>query len=73
MLSLAPIINAQDKAQLPDSIQDSEAFFLFLANSVEDEGELITPLDLEEMDIKGKYPEEIENKQAHSQRQEEAL
>jgi len=44
-------LKAEDQTMTSVSMEDPEAFFLFLANSIEDHGELITPLDIEEHDI----------------------
>jgi hypothetical protein len=44
-------LKADDQALIAMSINDPEAFFMFLAHSIEDHGELITPLDIEELEI----------------------
>lgn len=44
-------LKAEDQKITAISIGDPEAFFLFLASSTEEHGELITPLDIEDLDI----------------------
>tara|TARA_R110001592_G_scaffold25598_1_gene97096 strand:- start:8258 stop:8479 length:222 start_codon:yes stop_codon:yes gene_type:complete len=44
-------LKADDQTMTSFSMEDPEAFFLFLANSIEDHGELTTPLDIEELNI----------------------
>ena len=61
-------IQADDQAIIASSMEDPEAFFMFLANSIEDNGELITPLDIEELDIKKL---DISEAEEHETNQEE--
>jgi hypothetical protein len=53
MLNMAFLgqLKADDQTLQNLSIEDAEAFFLFIANSIEEHGELITPLDIEELNI----------------------
>jgi hypothetical protein len=44
-------LKAEDQSMIALSMEDPEAFFMFLADSIEEHGELITPLDIEELDI----------------------
>ncbi|MFT6907502.1 MAG: hypothetical protein ACJAS1_004186 [Oleiphilaceae bacterium] len=44
-------LKAEDQSMITLSMEDPEAFFMFLADSIEEHGELITPLDIEELDI----------------------
>tara|TARA_R110001592_G_scaffold65716_1_gene201707 strand:+ start:20022 stop:20237 length:216 start_codon:yes stop_codon:yes gene_type:complete len=70
MLSLAFItqLKADDQTMPALSITDPEAFFMFLANSVEERGELITPLDIEELEA-----EELDINDQLNSKQEETI
>ncbi len=45
------------------SMNDPEAFFLFLANSIDEHGELITPIDIEEYELDTEQTIESESEQ----------
>ncbi len=42
-------VQAGDQVQAASVISDPEAFFMFLADSIEDQGQLFTPIDIEEL------------------------
>jgi len=58
MVSFTHVPGAMAENQAPT---DVEAFMLFLADSMTDEGQLITPLDLEQDSDEEDYPDDTDS------------